>query len=604
MGRWPASKRRREQKGGITINIIKRILGMLAPHKKSLVIGFLMILVLQAGRLYAPKISGIIVDDVIRAGNYDLLPRMLIIYAVLFSCIALLMYLRGLVFENISQSVIFTIRQTLFEHLHELPFRFYDHHRIGEIMSRLTGDVEAIRNFIAGGLITIVEQSFHFIGAMIMIFLIAPQLAGLFLVLTPILAFVGYKFDRTIRPAFNAIRDQGAVLNTKAQENISGIRVVKAYSQEEQEKVEFADENRKHRDCGIRISVIWSNFHPIIEFIASAFPAAVLLVGGMLAQGGSLTPGDVVTIFGYLWMITDPMRQLVNILNMISQCSSSGERIFYYMDIGSEIKECENPQFPQSFQGHVVFDHVNFRYDDEPVLKDICIDVPAGHTLAIMGATGSGKTSIVNLLGRFYECQSGAVTIDGIDVKQYKLKQLRRQLGYVPQETFLFSDSLEGNIAFGNPDLTEEAVRQAAEIAQAKEFIDQLDDGYDTVVGERGMGLSGGQKQRVAIARAIALNPKILILDDSTSAIDMETESAIQAGLKKVLKNRTTFIISHRISSVKNADEIIVLDHGAIAERGVHDELLARKGLYYDIFMDQYRDYQSILGEGKVMEHA
>jgi ATP-binding cassette subfamily B multidrug efflux pump len=221
-----------------------------------------------------------------------------------------------------------------------------------------------------------------------------------------------------------------------------------------------------------------------------------------------------------------------------------------------------------------------------------------------MGATGSGKTSIINLLGRFYECQSGAVMIDGIDVKDYKLKQLRRQLGIVPQETFLFSDSLEGNIAFGNPDLGQDDIIQAAQIAQAQEFVDNLDQGYDTVVGERGMGLSGGQKQRIAIARAIALNPKILVFDDSTSAVDLETEAAIQSELKRVLKNRTTFIISHRISSVKNADEIIVLDHGSIAERGTHEQLMAKKGLYYGIFMDQYRDYQSILGEGTVKANA
>lgn len=577
---------------------------MLAPHKFRLIIGFTMIGVALAARLYSPQIGGSIVDDVIRTGHYERLPHMLLILAALYTSIALLVYLRGVLFEDISQSVIFTIRQTLFEHLHDLPYRFYDHHRIGEIMSRLTGDVEAIRNFLVGGIITIVEQAIFFVGAMVMIFTIAPQLGFLFIVLTPLLAFVSYKFDHTIRPAFNIQRDQGAVLNTKAQENISGIRVVKAYSQEKQEKVVFAQENRKYRDAGIRIAVIWSNFNPIIEFIASAFPAAVLLVGGILASHQYLTPGNVVTIFGYLWMITDPMRQLVNILNMISQCSSSGERIFYYTDIGSEIKEVANPQFPEKFEGHVVFDHVDFRYDDEPVLKDICLDVPAGHTVAIMGATGSGKTSIINLMGRFYECQKGAVLIDGIDVKQYRLKELRRQMGFVPQETFLFSDSLEGNIAFGNPDLSQEAIHQAAEIAQAKEFIDHLDQGYDTVVGERGMGLSGGQKQRVAIARAIALNPKILILDDATSAVDLETEALIQAGLKKVLKNRTTFIISHRISSVKNADEIIVLDHGAIAERGVHDELMARRGLYYQIFMDQYRDYQSILGEKAVKKDA
>ena len=343
-----------------------------------------------------------------------------------------------------------------------------------------------------------------------------------------------------------------------------------------------------------------AKFHPVIEFIASIIPAVMLLVGGLLAVQGIITPGEVVKVFGYLWMISDPMRMVANILNMLSQTASSGERLFYYTDIGSEIKEDPNPQYPKEFTGHVRFDHVNFSYGDEPVLTDINIDVPAGHTLAIMGATGSGKTSVVNLLGRFYECQSGVVSIDGIDVKKYPMKALRRNLGYVMQETFLFSDTLRDNIAFGRPDASQEAIEQAADIAQATEYISGMDLGYDTIVGERGMGLSGGQKQRAAIARAIVLDPKILILDDATSAVDLETESAIQQGLKKVLKGRTTFIISHRISAVKDADEIIVLDAGRIAERGTHETLMKEKGLYYGIFMDQYRDYQSVLGAKEV----
>jgi len=573
---------------------------MLKPQLGKLLIATAMVVAIQVGRLFSPVISGIIVDDIITDGNYALLPKMLIILGCLFVGIATLNYLRGLMFERISQNLLFEIRQTMFHHLHELPFRFYDKHRIGEIMTRMTGDVDAIRNFVASGIITILEQSIHFVGAMIMVFVYAPQLAGVFIVMTPILAFVGFKFDRSIRPTFNAIRDQGAVLNTKAQENISGIRVVKAYSQEEREIEEFAAENRKYRDCGITMARTWSDYHPIIEFIASSFPAVVLLIGGVLASKGNLTAGDVVTIYGYLWMITDPMRQIVGILNMITQCSSSGERIFYYMDIGSELKETENPQYPKEFKGHVVFDHVNFRYDDEDVLKDVSFDLPSGHTLAIMGETGCGKTSVINLLGRFYECQSGSVSVDGIKVQDYNLHELRKNLGYVPQETFLFSDSIEGNIAFGNPDLTHEEVVEYAEIAQAAEFINELDDGYETVVGERGMGLSGGQKQRIAIARAIALNPRILIMDDATSAVDMETEELIQAGFKKVLGTRTTIIISQRISSVKNADEILVLDHGAIAERGTHDQLMEMKGKYYGIFMDQYKDYQSLVAEGVI----
>ncbi|NLG37925.1 MAG: ABC transporter ATP-binding protein, partial [Clostridiales bacterium] len=469
------------------------------------------------------------------------------------------------------------------------------HHRIGEIMSRMTGDIESIRNLIASGIITIIEQSINFIGAIIIVFTISPLLGGMLLLIAPILAFVGFRFDRSIRPAFHRIREQNAVLNARTQESIAGVRVVKAFAREDYENERFQAENHHQRDLGINISRIFSRFYPIVEFIAALTPALLLLVGGSLAVQGHITAGSVVAVFGYISSVTVPMRHLSHILNMVAQSIASADRIFYYMDFGSEIREKPHARFPETFRGHVVFDHVDFSYGDETVLHDISFDVPPGGTLAIMGATGSGKTSIVNLLGRFYECQQGAVSIDGIDVKDMKLKPLRSRIGYIMQETFLFSDSLEGNIAFGNPDATPEQIRKAAEIAQAFEFIDGLDEGMDMIVGERGMGLSGGQKQRVAIARALLIDPGILVLDDATASVDMETEHAIQRGLKEVMAGRTTIIISHRISAVRKADEIIVLEEGRIAERGTHETLMEKKGLYYGIFMDQYRDYESMV---------
>jgi ATP-binding cassette, subfamily B, multidrug efflux pump len=296
-----------------------------------------------------------------------------------------------------------------------------------------------------------------------------------------------------------------------------------------------------------------------------------------------------------------PLRNIPNTINLVTQAISSGDRLFYYADFGSDIKEKPDAVFPDEFKGAVKFDNVTFKYEDDPVLRHISFDVKPGNTLAIMGATGSGKTTIVNLLGRFYECSEGAVMIDGIDVKDYKLKELRRRIGYVMQETFLFSETLENNIAFGRPEATEEELERATEAACASEYVTRLEDGYNTIVGERGMGLSGGQKQRAAIARALCYNPVILVFDDATSAVDMETEYEIQKALKHEAARRTTFIISHRISAVKDADEIIVLENGIIAERGVHFELLKKRGLYYNIFMDQYRDYEAVSGERLVV---
>ncbi|MGI5877221.1 MAG: ABC transporter ATP-binding protein [Christensenellales bacterium] len=568
---------------------------MMQPYAEKVIWGIIILVAIMSLRLVTPLLSRVLVDDIIKGGRIELLTTMLLALLGILVVRSVLVYIRSIIFHTVSQKIVIGIRETMYDHLHELPFSFYDHHRIGEIMSRMTGDIESIRNLIASGIITIIEQSINFTGAIIIVFTISPLLGCVLLLMAPVLALVGFRFDRNIRPAFHRIREQNAVLNARTQESIAGVRVVKAFAREDYENEQFQTENHYQRDLGINISRIFSRFYPIVEFIAALTPALLLMVGGALAVKGYITSGSVVAVFGYISSVTVPMRQLSHILNMVAQSITSADRIFYYMDFGSEIREKLDARFPETFTGHIVFDHVDFSYGDEKVLHDISFEVPPGGTLAIMGATGSGKTSIVNLLGRYYECQRGAVRIDGIDVKDMKLKPLRRQIGYIMQETFLFSDSLEGNIAFGNPDATPEQVRKAAEIAQAAEFIDNLDEGMDMIVGERGMGLSGGQKQRVAIARALVVDPKILVLDDATASVDMETEHAIQQGLKEVMAGRTTIIISHRISSVRKADEIIVLEEGRIAERGTHETLMEKKGLYYGIFMDQYRDYESMV---------
>jgi len=298
---------------------------------------------------------------------------------------------------------------------------------------------------------------------------------------------------------------------------------------------------------------------------------------------------------GYVWLIINPMRALSGIINMVVQAITSAEKLFYYQDFGSAIREKDDAREPAKFDGHVEFDHVTFSYGGEDILTDITFEAKPGQTVAVMGATGAGKSTLVSLIGRFYDVKDGSVRVDGVDVRDQKLKALRSHLGYVMQETFLFSDTLTDNIRFGRPDADQDRVVRAAQVAQAREFIDHMPQGYETVVGERGMGLSGGQKQRVAIARAVLVDPSILIMDDSTSAVDMETEYLIQQELKEVLKNRTTFIIAHRISSVKNADQILVLDKGRIAERGTHKELLEKKGIYYGMVQDQYKDFDQMI---------
>lgn len=576
------------------MDVLKRIFALLSNYKKRTAIAIALLIIVVLTRLVSPYLTKILVDDVIKDGQIQKLANILILLVVLAIIRSVLIYIRSYMFEDISQNLIFDLRHNMYTHLQELPYEFYDNHRIGNIMSRMTGDLESIRNFFAGGAITIIENSIHFIGALIVIFSLNVKLASVVILITPLLAFVAWQFDKLIRPAFGEIREQDAVLNTRAQENISGVRVVKAFAREDYESERFATENRKQMEKNLQASYIWAKYFPFMDFLSSLSPVILLGFGGYMVIKGSISLGTLVAFTGYMWMITNPMRMLGWLINMTEQAISSGEKIFYYLDLGSSIKEKKDAVFPKDFAGHIQFEDVSFRYRQNDVLKNIDLDVPPGSTIAIMGATGAGKTSIVNLLGRFYDCSCGRIILDGIDIRDYKLKELRSQMGYVMQETFLFSETIKANIAFGRVDAPMDEIIEAAKIAQAHDFIMEMPYGYDTIIGERGMGLSGGQKQRIAIARAILKQPKILILDDSTSSVDMETEYKIQKALKHVTHDMTTFIIAHRISSVKDADEIIVLDNGEIKERGTHKTLLDKKGLYYNMYREQYKDFDAI----------
>ena len=592
------------------MEVLKRIFRLVKPYLPMYVIALVMCACAVGTRLVAPLISRFLVDEVINklsdsaAVSQELIQNLIIALAlmlVLALVRCFLNYFRGWFFESVSQNVVFDIRQNMYRHLQELPFKFYDEHRIGDIMSRMTGDVEGVRMFVLNGAATVLDSILFLTGSLFILFSLSWQLALILLSVSPIVAILARMQSKRIRPAFSEIREANAVLNTRTQENLDGIRVVKAFAQEDYEKKRFSKDNSDLRDAHLRFTWIRSFYFPMNGFISSLTSPVLLLVGGLLVMNGEVTLGTLVAVTNYIWMVTGPMRMMGNIIDNAIQATTSAEKIFYYTDFGSYIKDKPNAKDPKEFTGHVVFDHVTFTYGDAVVLNDVSFDVKPGKTLAIMGATGAGKTSITNLLGRFYECSEGSVTIDGIDVKDYKLSTLRGHISYVFQETFLFSETIATNIAFGNSSLEDEEIFAAAELAQAQEFLDEMPDGYETIVGERGLGLSGGQKQRVAIARAIAPTPKILVLDDATSSVDMETEYAIQKGLEKTANARTTFIIAHRISSVKNADEIIVLENNTIAERGTHDSLMKLEGIYYQMYMDQYRDFEEINKQGQVI---
>lgn len=581
------------------MDTIKRLLGLMKPYRLHIAAAMLLQLAVIASRMIAPLIQKAIVNDVIP--NPTELSRLTPLCIGLMALVIMragCTYVRGLTLERVSQNVVYDLRTGLYRHMQELPYQFYDKHRIGEIMSRMTGDIEGIRNLIAGGLVSVFDNLLNFVGALIFLSFLSWELMLSLLIFAPVIAVTAWKFRAKIHPVFREVREQNAVLNTRTTENLAGMRVVKAFAREPYEMEHFIEDNRELLRLNLKSVWIWSDFVPLMELLSGLCTPVMLIVGTILVLNDRMDIGTLVAVNGYVWLITDPMRQLANLVNMITNAVTSAEKLFYYVDFGSAIKEKPEATMPAAYNGRVEFDHVNFSYGDHDVLHDITFTAEPGQTIAVMGATGSGKSTLTLLLGRFYDVRSGSVKIDGIDVRDQKLLELRRHIGYVPQETFLFSDSLAENIRFGRPDAGFDKIEEAADVAQATEFVGAMPDGYETIVGERGMGLSGGQKQRTAIARAVLTDPSILVMDDSTSAVDMETEYVIQQKLKKVLAGRTTFIIAHRISSVKNADQILVMKDGYIAERGTHKELLEQHGIYWQMVQDQYRDLDSVKGKG------
>ena len=570
---------------------IRWFLSFLKKYRVRMIVGLILVFITSLLVLINPQISGMIVDEVIEGQHYEKLGILLLIMIGVTLVRSLLRFIFLMCFESSSQGLVYDMREEAYRKLMKEDFNFFNKNRTGDLMSRQTGDMDAVRHMVSHVIYFSFENILVFLMALVMIFSVNVKMALCMLIVLPFTLAVTLSQRRHIKPAFDRVRDCFSSLNAFAQETIAGNRVVKAFAKEDYELEKFDRENDGYRDAQLNAALIWMKYIPMFEILSQCLTIILMIMGGFMVIDGEMTIGNMVTVNGYLWMLNSPLRQAGWIINDLQRFLTAIEKIYKVYTTEPDIKQPEHVVEKRKLKGSVTFDHVNYYTNDDTVLKDISFHVEPGQTIGIIGATGSGKSSLINLICRFYDVNQGRVLVDDIDVRNLNLQTLRGNIGIAMQDVFLFSDTIEGNIAYGNPDCTFEQVQAAAKIANADEVIREMPEGYDTIIGERGVGLSGGQKQRISLARAILKDPSIIILDDTTSAIDMETESMIQNELKKISDERTVFIIAHRISSIIHADQILVLDNGRLVERGTHEQLLAKKGYYSTVFHHQYGEF-------------
>ena len=562
-----------------------RLLGFLRPYKVSLVVSIVLAVGSQVAQIALVWVTRNVIDDALRPRDVDKLWLFVALIVVIGIFRAVLMAGRRLISGKQALAVEMDMRQGLYAHLVRLSFGFYDRHQTGQLMSRATVDLQGVRFFLGYGLIFFFQNVLTVVSVTAVLFVFQWKLALIALAITPVLVVLAYRYSHVAHPTLREVQQKLADVATVAEENIVGVHVVKAFAQEPQEERKFIARSEEVFQQTIRANRQRALYVPLISWVPLVAQGAVLLVGARMVTRGELTVGAFVAFNLYLGMLVMPLRSLGMWIGQAQRATAAGERIFQVMDEPEEIADRPDARELPPGPGHVRFDRVTFEYmPGRPVLEDIDLELVPGRTVALIGHTGSGKTTLTALVPRFYDVTSGQVLVDGVDVRDVKLSSLRSSIGVISQDPFLFSATVRENIAFGAGDLDQAELERIARIAQAHEFIERLPDGYDTVIGERGITLSGGQRQRLAIARALAVDPRILILDDATASVDASTEARIRLGLREAKRGRTTIIIAHRLSTIALADEIVVLDGGRVAARGTHEELLESSPVYRDIY--------------------
>lgn len=574
--------------------MFKWIWSYIRKYSFWMIMGITLTIFVSALNMINPSVTGMIVDKVITGGNHSLLPKFIII---MISCTfgkAVLRYLYQTIYEQVSQNVIRKMREDLYAHIQTLDFSWFDKSPTGNVMTMLTSDLDMVRHFVAWVIYMTVDNVLVYVFSIVVLSRISWKLTLAFLVIAPFIIIMVMKFKDQIRPSHLKVRDQFAKLNTKAGENIAGNRVVKAFVRENYEMDTFEKDNMGYYDANIENADIRIRYTPAIEAICGILPVILILLGGFLVVKGEITLGNIVTFNGLMWTFSQPVNMFPHLMDNYQKFNASAQRLYELYSTKGTIKD-SNKAEPDPVEktipmddgvayGNISFRNVSFAYNETPVLKNLNFDVTPGMTVGILGPTGSGKSTIARLLCRNYDVTEGEILIDGKDIRQYDVEVLRKHIGITMQEAFLFSDTVAGNIKFGNNEATFTEVEKATELARVKDFLNDLSEGYDTIVGERGVGLSGGQRQRIALARLFLANPPVMILDDTTSAVDIETEEKIRASIKEMSAGHTTFIISHRVSSFENCDLILVIEDGKITARGTHDELKNQPGYYKDVW--------------------
>lgn len=575
------------------MRVLLRVLAYVKPSAKWAAAAIVIMVFATIFDLVAPWILREIFDEGISKGNVSVILWLTLLLIGVQALKSAGMFLQGYAQELVGQNVVFKLREQMYAQLQRLSFSYFDKAQTGQLMSRMTGDIDAVKNFVGFGAMGLLTGLLTFVGTMIFMLWMHWQVTLISTVTIPLILLVLWWFSNKVGPAWSSIREQTGRLTTTLQENIAGIRVVKSFATEEVEQQKFAERNKQNFETNMDRAKLEAKAFPLMGLFGGLTFVLMIWLGAVYVARGEMTLGTFMAFQWYTWGIIWPLNMLGWQINIMQQAIKAAPRVFEVLDTPCDIVSPESGVTTDNMRGQVSFRHVSFYFSDQdqvkdnPILSDISFEVKQGEVIAVLGATGSGKSSLIALLSRFYEVTDGQVLIDGIDVREYELDSLRRSVGIVPQETFLFSASIRDNIAYGYPDATMEQIEHAAKKAQIHDFIITMPNGYDTLIGERGVGLSGGQRQRVALARAILMNPPILVLDEATASVDTATESAIHEALLEVMKGRTTFIIAQRLSSIQHADRILVLEQGSLIEQGTHKELSERNGFFRQLFERQ-----------------